>query len=201
MKKFLCGVFAVCLFSTSTWAAVQTTAFDGTKLPKGVKFDGTFTSGLRWTDKNGDNYVIFSNVTKQTDDEVNSVYLYATHYVVNDGKAKNLRVMKDLSEKCDADNVTEFRPNSFSVTDLDNDDVGEVTFAYTVGCVSDVSPLTLKLLVLEGGEKYIIRGETLVELDGEKVGGKKEIDAAFKKAPKPFLDFAEKKCAAQVAGK
>jgi hypothetical protein len=46
------------------------------------------------------------------------------------------------------------------VTDLDHDGVGEVTFAYLLNCAGDVSPARLKLLVLEDGAKYIIRGSS-----------------------------------------
>jgi hypothetical protein len=35
-----------------------------------------------------------------------------------------------------------------------------VTFAYTLACRSDVSPVTFKLLMLENGRKYIVRGES-----------------------------------------
>jgi hypothetical protein len=35
-----------------------------------------------------------------------------------------------------------------------------VVFAYTLQCASDVSPATFKLLLLEDGRKYIVRGRT-----------------------------------------
>jgi len=65
-----------------------------------------------------------------------------------------------------------------------------VTFAYRVGCVSDVSPITLKLRVIENGEKYILRGETLLS-DGE--GGKYKPDPKFKKWPKELAAHAKKR--------
>jgi hypothetical protein len=46
-----------------------------------------------------------------------------------------------------------------------------------------------KLIMYEGMNKYAIRGSTMLEYTGSKVGGDKKIDASFAKAPKPLLDF------------
>ena len=67
---------------------------------------------------------------------------------------------------------------------LDADGVAELTFAYRTTCTSDVSPLTLKLLMLEQGAKYILRGSTRVDVGGgERMGGERQPDAALKKVP------------------
>jgi hypothetical protein len=77
--------------------------------------------------------------------------------------------------------------------DLDNDNYGEITFAYIKTCTSDVSPMTLKLLTLENGEKYIIRGSTRIDWgDGDVSGGEKNIDPSFKNGPSVFLSNANK---------
>jgi len=76
---------------------------------------------------------------------------------------------------------------------MDNNNLGEITFAYKLACISDASPLTLKLLILENGNKYIIRGTTKVDLGPEyRIESTKSIDPSFDKAPKSFLLHAKK---------
>jgi hypothetical protein len=107
-----------------------------------------------------------------------------------------------MDEKCDYDNVTGFAEGSLQITDVDGDGVGEITFAYRVGCVSDMSPVTLKLLVLEGGEKYIIRGTTVIDFgDGDRVGGDKNVDASLKKAPAAIREHADAQWARVVTSR
>ena len=140
--------------------------------------------GLRWTDRNGENLLVFARAEskRQRGDEVLwSAQLHARHYA----GGKLLREVKDLVERCELDLSLAFVPGSEGVTDLDGDGIGEATFAYKLGCRSDVSPLTLKLLVLEGGEKHILRGETRVDVgNGERAGGSYKVDpSSFKRAP------------------
>jgi hypothetical protein len=167
-------------------------ALDTSKLPKEVVVKGSPKSGLSWKDNNGDNYVVFS-VTEKKDIKsgATSVYLYADHYAIKAGKAKLLRSVKDMTEKCEFDNMAAFIPESFAVTDVDKDNLGEVSFAYTLDCVSDVSPITLKVLLIENKDKYIIRGQTEVNPGDGVIGGKKEPDAALKKASKELQAQAD----------
>jgi hypothetical protein len=68
---------------------------------------------------------------------------------------------------------------------------------YTLGCVSDVSPLELKLMLYENGKKYALRGRTRmperIVIGGEEFSKSNyKIDPAFEKAPQSFLEFAKK---------
>jgi hypothetical protein len=164
------------------------TTVDLGKLPAGLKFKGTAQSGLSWKDNNGENYVIFSVTAKKDAKGLSSVYLYADHFAIKDSKVTVLRNIKDTVEKCEFDNVAKFLDNSFEVTDLDSDGLGEISFAYTLDCVSDVSPVALKVLLLENKNKYIARGTTEVNYGDGVVGGTKTPDAALKKAPKAFQE-------------
>ena len=179
------------LLASTAFAEIKdlNTTVDLGKLPADLKFKGKAQSGLSWKDNNGENYVIFS-VTENKDAKkgLSSVYLYADHFAIKDGKVTVLRNVKDMTEKCEFDNMAKFLDNSFEVTDLDSDGLGEVSFAYTLDCVSDVSPITLKVLLLENKDKYIARGTTEVNPGDGVIGGKKTPDAALKKAPKGFQD-------------
>ncbi|MDF2695695.1 MAG: hypothetical protein K0S65_4078 [Labilithrix sp.] len=101
--------------------------------------------------------------------------------------------MKDKVENCDADLSVAFRDAALEVTDLDSDGLGEITFAYSLNCATDMSPADLKLLTLENGEKYILRGKTRVAAMGTDpaTGGEFTIDPSFKSGPPAFLEHAK----------
>jgi hypothetical protein len=168
-------------------------AFDAKALPQALEVKGKLVAGARFHDVNGENFVILSMVEKVKEDVGTSIYLHATHHASAGGEVKTLREVKDRSEDCEFDNNTWFTENSLQITDLDKDGMGEVTFAYELLCTSDVSPAELKLLLLEGGDKYIIRGQTTITLPGEEgtIGGEKQVDASFEKGPPEFLKHAE----------
>jgi hypothetical protein len=172
-----------------TPVALQVLELDRAAIPAELPFPGAVVDGARFVDANGENFVILSQVLRPAD---NAIFLYATHYSRAAGAVKLMREVKDHEEGClEWDNVTEFTTGALEITDLDADGVGEITFAYQVDCVTDMTPLRYKLLVLEGGEKYIIRGTmTYIEPDGP-VGGEKRVDESFKKAPPELLRHAE----------
>jgi len=122
----------------------------------------------------------------------NKEELFVYHYSIIGGKAKLLRKVYDFEKGCDYDLFLDFIENSIGVTDLDKDNLGEITFAYQKACISDVSPKGLKLLILENGNKYIIRGTNSIDKPGIKVDGSKKVDASFDEAPAGFLSLANK---------
>ncbi|MEW5855348.1 MAG: M949_RS01915 family surface polysaccharide biosynthesis protein [Myxococcota bacterium] len=167
-------------------------------VPRALKPNGTVQRVVGWTDQNGENLVIFSTrdttgSDKETGEDTRTRQLFVEHVVVGKGKPRQLRLVRDGVEACAMDLDARFIDAALGVTDLDGDGLGEVTFAYVTACRSDVSPLTLKLLMLENGEKYIIRGETRVDVgEGEKLGGKQEVDASLQKGPPLFREHALK---------
>ena len=167
------------------------------------KNEGGIENAIAWKDKNGYNAVFWVN--KNRDDfpalrfsgkEAEGV-LRAYHYTAEDANSQLLWEMKDYEDLCDFDLVTDFRYPSVELTDLDKDGFAEVTFMYTLGCVSDVSPLELKLMLYENGKKYALRGRTRmperIVIGGEEFSKSNyKIDPAFEKAPQSFLEFAKK---------
>ncbi len=156
------------------------------KLPKGF----SKVAGLSWTDAAGDHYALFTSKTTEVKSK-HSVYLQVDVYDGAVGKPLKLtRSIKDLSEKCEFDNTTKFVDRSAMLSDFDGDSIKELVFAYTTGCRSDVSPDTMKLLVLEGKDKHILRGQTRERVsDTEFVGGAFKPEG-FKNASK-LLDGAK----------
>lgn len=148
-----------------------------------LEYEGEVLDKKIWKDTNGENIVLFT----KKESEIN-VY----HYLVKSKETKLLRKVYDVVEDCEWDTVLEFIEQSVTVTDLDKNDIGEITFAYRIACISDVSPKELKLLILENGDKYIIRGKTAIDFGGEEIGGDKNVDSSFENAPDEFLLHADR---------
>ncbi len=152
--------------------------------------DGVVHSGVRFTDKNGSNVVVLVHQV-EGGGELNNRRLWVHHYVEAGGKRRVLRTVRDQEENCELDNVAGFVEGSLAVTDLDGDGLGEITFAYDLGCMSDVSPKGRKVVVLENGEKWILRGQNRVDPGGgPPLGGTFTADPPQKKWPKTLHDHA-----------
>ncbi len=144
---------------------------------------------LSWTDKYGTNAVVFS---RQKRGKTGAALVASHGRLEGDGSWTIVREFKEVIETCEFDLILEPYVGDWSVTDLDNDGVGEATFAWNADCVSDVSPTIYKLLMTEDGNKYTLRGYTRV---GE-FGGDFKADPEFQKAPAGFQAHAEKTWAA-----
>lgn len=174
-------------------SAMRIVTKDG--IPKGIAVESKIEKAVTWTDKNGENFAIFSRreTTKKSKDEtLESGYLDVKHVVMGE-PPKVLRHVKDQVEKCDADMLVEFRDAALELTDLDKDGIGELTFAYALTCASDMTPAELKLLTIENGDKYILRGWTRMEAQGtnKPSGGEFTVDPSFKSGPPAFFEHAK----------
>jgi hypothetical protein len=152
---------------------------------------GSIVNGLSWRDAKGEHRALFTKIPAQMNAAgVQSASIYAYCFSKNTTQWKKTWEVKDRIDACEVDATCEFLPKSFTITDNDRNDVGEVTFLYKLSCKGDVSPDDKKLIMYEGTNKYAIRGTTILEYNGSKEGGDKKIDASFTKAATPLLDFA-----------
>lgn len=155
--------------------------FSVNRTPSQLDHEGSILFTKTWKDRNGDNIALFTGKKEQ-------IWVY--HYAFPDGYPKLLRKVRDNEFNCEFDMTLEFMNRTISVTDLDGDNYGELTFAYQKGCRSDVSALNMKLLMLENGEKYIIRGRQTLVLNDYIERGEKNVDPSFYDGPSVFLDHA-----------
>lgn len=170
------------------------------ELPSDIKYSGKIVTGKRWTDRNGDNILILTKTevrkskSKNPDfgDDVQEAELFAYQYVKNDDDFTLLWKVNDFVKDCSFDLTLDFISNSLSITDLDENGIGESTFLYKMCCRSDVSPSDLKLIMHEGENKYALRGTMFVNVQGIKEGGSYKVDKSFDSAPSVFLDYAKK---------
>lgn len=199
MKKLFFGL----LFAgTATFSAQAQLSFSDVKksdLADEMKIEGDFQFAKSWEDKNAVNYIIVTQTPvkekkdKQGNDASNQE-LYVYHYLMNEGNEYVLmRKVQDYVRDCPLDLKLEFLEKSLTLTDLDKDGIGEVTFVYRLACRGDVSGSEQKLMLLEDKEKYPIRG-TAGTMMGDKLveKGKFTLGQEFKKAPKAFTDHAQK---------
>lgn len=186
-------------------AGIDRLDFSAASLPAGVKTDGSVVGGMRWRDKAGENLLVFQkevrpakiSAAKSPDGTAGTgevANLYADHYVVGAGAARLVRRVQEKPEPC-FDPLVDFQVSSYDLTDVDGDGVAEVTFAYAADCLHELMPFALKLMMLEGGDKYAVRGRAKVHDQGGSdsapmVGGERTFDEAFDKAPAPFRAHA-----------
>jgi hypothetical protein len=159
-----------------------------------LHYDGEFVDGKAWTDNNGENMLIFTSKMQENPSDdygpSTNAELRVYHYADSGNGYILVREVRDFEKDCVFDNRAVFSKNSVSITDLDQNGYAEVIFVYRLGCTSELSPDSLKLIMLENGIKYAIRGNTLVDYGSEKAGGETSIDPEFDKAPKQFLEHA-----------
>jgi hypothetical protein len=169
-------------------------------MPSEVRLTKGFSkvAGVSWTDSSGEHYALFCS--KQIEGKgTQSNYLQVDVYDSSVGKPFKLgRTIKDKFEKCEFDNETRFVDKSVTVADADGDSIEELTFVYTTGCRSDMSPDTMKLVVLEGKDKHILRGQSKVRVSDTEFAGGDFKPEGFKKAPK-LLAAAQAQWAAIIA--
>jgi hypothetical protein len=153
---------------------------------------GAIINGLSWKDSKGEHRVLFTAIPVKMNEssglQSGAIYVYC--FSKNTSGWKKTWEVKDRIDACEVDATCEFLPNSFTITDNDGNNLGEVTFLYKLSCKGDVSPDDKKLIMYEGVNKYAIRGSTILQLAEGNEGGDKKIDPSFTKAAKPLLDFA-----------
>lgn len=166
--------------------------YDAGKLPASVKYDGKIVASAKWTDKNGENYIVITETEEKNQTEDNRMKeLFGYQYVISVDNIKQLWKISDFIKDCPVDITLNYMSKSLSVTDLDKNGIAETTFLYRMSCKGDVSEDDMKLMMHEGETKYAIRGSMKLKMQGETYGGKMNVDASFDKAPKEFLDYAK----------
>jgi hypothetical protein len=168
---------------------------------------GKVRIALTWNDKNGKNLLFLTETGAfQGDSEDSkSAELFLYHYKFEDDQFLLLRRIYDFINDCTFDIYVGFLDSSLTITDLDKDEIAEITILYKLTCRSDVNPSNMKLIMLEDGQKYALRGIMINEYvkhlpPDERTKGIQDygwgtytIDKAFDNAPNIFLDFSKKR--------
>jgi hypothetical protein len=167
------------------------------------QLNGDFHGIIGWTDKYGLQAVVFSLSVSEKEgedgeDPATSAVLLAD-FVLWEGDAwTSQRQFKAALKDCMFDAEIGAKSGPWSVTDLDSNGLAEISFAWSVGCRSDVSPIKHKVFLVGFDEhaavqKHVLRGTTGIELEGSiDEGGEFKADELFQTAPKSFLAHATK---------
>ena len=197
MKLFLSTMLFTCLCQFAAFVfpayAADIVAHD---LPK---VSGNVVKAVRYTDATGDNLLLLTETDKfvkpdrKHPREGKDKELFAHRFLLkNDGSVQQVWQMMDYVYDCELDGMdAAFDLDAFRLTDLDNNGVAEIWMTYALGCRGDPSPLTMKIIMYEGGKKYAVRGETRSRVTAtEYAGGSYTLDAAFASGPAEFAAFA-----------
>jgi hypothetical protein len=148
----------------------------------------------KWYDATGENWLVLyetgSYIPKGNTGA--SAKLTAILFQKTDTGFVKQWAMSDFITACELDVVCSFYNNHLSVSDLDSNGIAEVMMVYALSCKGDVSPNTKKLILYEGKNKYAIRGEELMIMARDTIGGGKNNDASFEQLPQVIKDSALK---------
>lgn len=117
-----------------------------------------------WDDMNGSNYLLqFQRIQPVTD---MSYYTkkgeIAAHlYIDNKKDTKRLWQVYDHIP-CDLDLIANFSGTSSVISDINNNDMAEVSLPYYLGCRGDVSYDGMKVIMYEDQQKYAMRGNSAI---------------------------------------
>jgi hypothetical protein len=146
----------------------------------------------KWHDVSGENWLVLYETGAYIEKgQTNaSAKLSAVLFQKTDSGFVTKWKMMDQIKDCELDIVCSFYDDHLTITDLDSNGLAEITMLYALSCKGDVSPNEKKLIMYEGTQKYAIRGEELMLLQKDTIGGSWKADTAFSKAPKAFLAHA-----------
>jgi hypothetical protein len=169
-------------------------------VPKDIKLSKQ-AKAIGWTDKNGENVAVLTMAYYATMEDHDALKNYAmtvehVAYPPPSLAKKVLSTVKDSRENCDDyDMRASFRDEALSVTDLDDDGFGELTFAYYFKCYGHHLAWTQKLVLLEDGTKHTLSSITPLMIDPATAHPSFQIDPTFKSdasSAAAFLDHAKK---------
>ncbi len=157
---------------------------------------GPVIDSLRFTDRHGDQAAVFFRLATHAEDPVDGtvsdrIVLSAAVYPLP-GTAAPTTACRQHTDDIECDGVdieAGFYPDSVSVTDLDGDGTAELTFAYHRFCGGGVDPRGVTVVLREGGNAYVLEGQTLVRVgDDPPFGGGFQMDGALRAAPQWVKD-------------
>lgn len=143
-------------------------------IPRDIFYRGTLVECLEFDDSNGHNLVFLTQTGKfpVSEKDENGKYkkvndkaeIYA-YMFTKSGNAnyRNMWKMMDAQACENLDLYVGFTKGSLSITDVDGDNIAEVSFQHTKSCRSDVSPADRFLTCYESSQKFQYIGITQLE--------------------------------------
>lgn len=169
-------------------------------LPKEITFEGSLIEITKLKDIDGEHIILLTETEKTPSKQIIDIEhevdkkIFAYDYLLN--KSKNNYILnwkiQDFENNCDFDLIIGFLKGTHRFTDLNKDGKAEIWVMYQKGCVCDVSPLDMKIIMYEGKQKYALRGISLIDFGDRKFGGEFKLDEKLNKSTIEIKDFALK---------
>lgn len=177
-------------YDSSPNEVLQLNKYDPIGIRDKIDVWGNIQDAYSWIDKNGLNIFIRSKLNVEK-----GRYLYVYHFLEKEDNYIQVRKITDFVTNCDFEINAKHQLESIELTDINRDTIGEISFIYSVDCISDVSPATTKLILLNQGKKYAVRGVSKICINEESnqlMGGSYELGNELNAEP-VIRRFMEKK--------
>lgn len=163
-------------------------------LPKSIQAEGDVKFAIRFLDKDGENYIVYSELTKTAEgyELPTEGKLFYERFLYNGNGYDRVWKIYDFEPFCDFGGFVFGNYIPVKITDLDGDGFAEIWTMYQTDCMGDVNPAKLKMIAYNKDKKYAVRGKSTVRLEegGEIYGGEYTLGEGIVSADKVFKDFA-----------
>lgn len=176
---------------------IKSTRITKKDLPKNLSYKGQIKDAYRWADKAETHITLITETGEfpsknQQYENFRDSELFAYDFLIQKKTVKQSWKMHDFVKDCPVDIKAEFLKNTFRITDLNSDGVGEVWLMYKVACYGDVSPSEMKIMMYQGQKKYAMRGRSRIKLSETEVeGGEYHFDNFFLNGSEKFRNYAK----------
>lgn len=180
--------------------SVLTEKISQKNLPKEIGFEGKLKEIIKFNDSEGGHIILLTETGEipskkiiNIDDETDfKIFAYSYLLDKTDNQYKLNWKIQDFVSNCEFDLLMGFLKNTFKITDLDKNGKAEVWTMYQMGCVSDVSPIEMKIIMHQGKQKFALRGNSMVNTGTGTIGGAYKLDENLSTGPNEFKEFALK---------
>lgn len=155
------------------------------------QMNSTFAKDLianaKWNDNSGEHTLV---IEKETINNHTGEHLSVKQVT----KGKDDWVLNDYVNDCEVDINLNVIMESIEVNCDFTDGEGTVLFAYKIGCIGGIDPVTVKYFAYKNGVKYALRGEEHIIVENGSYGGENTPIPDYNlKSDKPLLSYMLKK--------
>jgi len=124
-----------------------------------IRFRGSLWKAVSWEDARGKNTLILSaRPVFQISEDLHRKRVYGYHYLETPDTLERINYMTDLADSCFCDCDIYLVDTLLHVDDFNNDQIGDVWFAYYIDKRCDVSPVEAKLQLWSDGKRVELAG-------------------------------------------
>lgn len=129
---------------------------DLSNLPKGIIYEGKIKNAVCWADISGDNITILTETGIHQNKKIvheldgGDAEIFAYNFKITKDSAIQAWRVHDFIYDCPVDIEARFIKNTFQITDLNHDGIGEIWMMYKTSCGGDVSPSDMKIIMYQG---------------------------------------------------